>query len=100
MGTAHKIMLAAALLGLVNFGLLIVFGDRGLADLQRQRAVHRRMEAANRALEASNRVLFRRVQRLKADPAYLETVARRQLLLVRPEEIVVTLPPATSGKEP
>lgn len=84
-------MLAAVLIGLVHFALVIVFGDKGLAELYRQRDAHRRQVADNHRLERHNLDLFRKIQRLKTDPAYLEAVARQQLL-VRPEEIVITLP--------
>jgi cell division protein FtsB len=90
----HNILLAVALLGLVHFALVIVFGDKGLAELYRQRTAHQRQVADNDRLERHNLALFRKIQRLKTDPAYLETVARQQLL-VRPEEIVISLPVAT-----
>jgi cell division protein FtsB len=95
-GTLQKILLAAALLGLVNFGLVIVFGEKGVAELYRQRTACRRQLADNQRLERHNLDLFRRIERLKSDPAYIETVARQQLM-VRPEEIVITLPEATAA---
>ncbi|MDD2604623.1 MAG: septum formation initiator family protein [Desulfobacteraceae bacterium] len=87
----HKIMMAAVLLGLIHFALVIVFGDKGLAELYRQRTAHQRQLADNDRLERHNLVLFGKIQRLRSDPAYIEAVARQQLL-VRPEEIVISLP--------
>jgi cell division protein FtsB len=92
-GTLHKILVAAVLLGLVNFGLVIVFGDKGVAELYRQRAAHRLQLAENHRLERTNLALFRRIERLKTDPAYLEAVARQQLM-VGSDEIVISLPEA------
>lgn len=94
MGNRHKILMAVVLLGLVHFALVIIFGDKGVAELYRQRAAHQRQVADNDRLERHNLVLFRKIQRLKNDPAYIEAVARQQLL-VRPEEIVISLPGPT-----
>lgn len=91
MGKSQKILMAAVLLGLVHFALVIVFGDKGVAELHRQRAAHQRQVADNERLERHNLELFRKIQRLKNDPVYIEAVARQQLL-VRPEEMVISLP--------
>jgi len=91
MSSVEKILAASALIGLVNFGLVIVFGDKGMAELYRQRSAHERQMADNRGLERQNLTLFRRIERLKTDPAYIEMVARQQRM-VRPDEIVISLP--------
>ncbi len=97
MGTFQKILMAAVLLGLVHFALVIVFGDKGVAELHRQRTAYQRQTADNDRLEQHNLVLFRKIQRLKTDPAYIEAVARQQML-VRPDEIVISLPAPPPGQ--
>ena len=101
MQTIHKILFSVALLGLLNFALVIVFGDKGLVELVQQRSACQRQLADNRRLEQQNVMLFRRIGRLKNDPVYIDSVARQQLLMVRPDEVVITLPAVpAAGKEP
>jgi len=90
-GNRHKLLMAAVLLGLAHLALVIVFGDKGVVELHRQRAAYQRQVADNHRLERHNLALFRKIQRLKNDPAYIEALARQQML-VRPEEIVISLP--------
>ena len=83
---AHAIFFAACVL-LVN----AVFGDKGLMD-----SLHARREFAAAAqdlarLKHENAALRDRVRRLRSDPATIESVARGELGLVRPGEILVTI---------
>lgn len=96
MGTVQKILVAGGILAVVNFGLVIVFGDKGVAEFYRQRSDYQRQLEDNRHLERHNLALLRRIERLKNDPAYLEAVARQQLM-VQPDEIVVSLPTSPGG---
>ena len=100
MKTAYKILTVSVLLGLLNFALVIVFGDKGVIELYQQRATLQHQLAESRRQEQRNLSLFRRIERMKHDPAYLEAVARKELLLVGPDELVITLPTpqAASGE--
>jgi cell division protein FtsB len=82
----HLALFAAAVL-LVN-GL---FGERGLMDTIR---ANRAAAAAARDLEQlkrANDALRDKASRLRSDPATIESVARQELGLVRPGEILVTV---------
>ena len=83
---SHALVFAAAVL-LVN----AVFGERGLMDsLQARRAY----SVAARDLAAIRQVNARLrddVRRLRSDPSTIEAVARRDLGLAHPGEIVVTV---------
>ncbi len=96
MGTVQKILLAAGILAVFHFGLVIVFGDKGVAELYRQRSDYQHQLEDNRQLERHNLALLERIERLQNDPAFLEAVARQQLM-VRPDEIVISLPPSAGG---
>ena len=82
-----QVMLFAACVLLVN-GL---FGERGLTDTIRAR---RASSAAARDLDRlkrDNAVLRDEARRLRDDPSTIEAVARGELGLVRPGEILVTI---------
>ena len=82
----HLALFAATVL-LVN-GL---FGERGLMDTIR---ANRAAAAAARDLEQlkrDNAALRERAMRLRSDPATIESVARADLGLMRPGEILVTV---------
>ncbi|MDF1565032.1 MAG: septum formation initiator family protein [Deltaproteobacteria bacterium] len=64
-------------------------GEGGFARVQRLQDEHARAEARNAALAAENEQLIARVEALRDDPEIIATVARDQLGLVRPGEIVI-----------
>ncbi len=68
-----------------------LFGDRGLAQTVRARTDYKRAVASLEALKAQNAQLRDEVRRLTADPAAIEAVAREELGLVRPGEILVVV---------
>jgi len=68
-----------------------VFGDRGLTETLRARRAYATAAADLARLKRENAGLRDRVKRLRADPATIESVARAELGLVRPGEILVTI---------
>ena len=66
----------------------IVAGDNGLMDLNSKHARLEQIQTANKQIERKNQALYRRVNRLKNDPAYLEHVVRQQLHVVGEDQIV------------
>ena len=83
-----KLGLAAAILILMAYLGAIIFGDNGLMDLNRKKAQLKKIQAENQAIEKDNLALYRRVDRLKNDPAYLEYIIRQELSLVGEDELV------------
>ena len=81
-GLAAGIVILAAYLGAT------IFGDNGLMDLNRKKAQLKKIQAENQVIEKDNLVLYRRVNRLKNDPTYLEYIIRQELSLVGEDEIV------------
>jgi cell division protein FtsB len=81
------VMLFASLVLLVN-GL---FGERGLLEsLRARRAYAAAIENLER-LRQENDALRERARLLRNDPRTIESVAREQLGLARPDEILVTI---------
>lgn len=72
---------------------LVVAGMRTFRDLDRARDRLSELEARVEEVEAENRVLERRVELLRDDPAALERLARGELGLARPGEVVILLGP-------
>ena len=76
----------ALLLGV--YLLAIIFGDHGLTGMKAMREELKQIRQENARLEKENMDLYRTINRLKNDPAYIEQVAREELNMVRPDEIV------------
>ena len=72
-------------------GLVIAwlgFGERGFIHLYRMEKERQAYQEKNRKLEKANRELLDQIHRLKTDEEYIESVARRDLGLVRDNEII------------
>ena len=80
-------MLFTACVLLVN-GL---FGERGLTETLRARRTFAMATQDLARLKRENASLRDRARRLRDDPATIESVARGELGLVRPGEILVTV---------
>lgn len=70
--------------------IFIVYGDNGLKELFRKRGEYHRLSSANQQLIEENFQLFRMVDRLHNDPAYIEDIARKELGMVRADELIFT----------
>lgn len=81
------VMLFAATVLLMN-GL---FGERGLMDTIRARRAYSLAARALDQLKRDNDALRERARLLRTDPATIESVARGELGLMRPGEILVTI---------
>jgi cell division protein FtsB len=70
----------------------LLFGDMGVIQGIRQRVAHARLEEEVRTLHAENALLAEDVRALKQDPWRVEAIAREELGLVRPGEILFLFP--------
>jgi cell division protein FtsB len=73
---------------LVGLALFTAFGERGVFHLWRLYGEKLRSQERNFVLQKENEALRERVQRIRDDDLYLEKIAREELGLVRPGEIV------------
>ena len=98
MTTRQTVLLAMAIVGLFSFLLVIIFGDKGLADFHLLRLERDRLIETNEALVSENLRLYQQKVRLEKDPLYIEHVAREELGLVSPHDLVFIAPAAEPAK--
>lgn len=82
--------------------LLIFFGDKGLLDLREMELKKSQIVEKNEALVQENLSLHQTVVRLKDDLDFIESVARKDLGLIRENEVIVKLEdhPEAEGERP
>ncbi|HPQ43295.1 MAG TPA: septum formation initiator family protein [Syntrophales bacterium] len=68
--------------------LFILFGNGGFTDYRMLKEKQAALEEANACIAAENDDLKREVLLLKTDPRHVETVARRELGMVKKGDIV------------
>jgi cell division protein FtsB len=73
--------------------LLAGAGAKSYRDLAAARAREAALERASGEAEARIAQLHARIERLKRDPSTLERLAREELGMVRPGDVVIVLPP-------
>lgn len=76
--------------GVALFFLLIVigFGDNGLVEYNRKRLTLNGLVHANERLAQENKKLSRTIIRLQNDPLFIENTARRDLGMIRSNELI------------
>jgi cell division protein FtsB len=82
-----------------GFALLLlqdIFGTHGVLAMRRTQLQAKEVQQEIERLNEENRKLQSRVQHLKSDPATLEEIARHEMHLKRPGEIVYPIQPKTS----
>ena len=73
---------------IVLLSLVTIVGERGALHLWRLRGEKSRLDEQNYRMQKENESLRRRVHGIRNDDDYLEKVAREELNLVRPGEVV------------
>jgi cell division protein FtsB len=73
---------------IVLLSLYTIVGDRGAIHLWRLQGEKRKLDEQNYRLHKENEALRQRIARLRNDDSYLETIAREELNLVRPGEVI------------
>ncbi len=82
----RALILVLGFLGLLL--LLSLLGDRGLLQLYQMEQAKAHLEEEIRALNRENTMLRQEVEAMRRYPSRFEEIARRDLGLVRPGEIV------------
>ncbi len=91
MMTRSQLALVAAALVLFSLMMLILFGDKGLADLNMLKKGRDQLVMKNRRVVDENLALYRSIDRLKNDPAYIESVARQELGVIGENELIIQM---------
>lgn len=73
---------------IVALSLVTIVGERGVIYLLRLHGEKKRLDAQNFQLQKENETLRQRIFRIRNDDDYLEKLAREELNMVRPGEVV------------
>jgi cell division protein FtsB len=84
-----NILLAAALVLLLFLFMFILFGKNGLSDLNRLKTERDGLLKKNAELIQQNLLLCREIERLKTDPEYIKSLARKELGMIGKDEVVI-----------
>jgi cell division protein FtsB len=86
----------AALLALVLIAIALtvheVFGDRGFLAVRRRRQELQMLQEQVQKLQQENQKLEEQIKALKSDPKAIEMLAREQMKLAKPGELIYVLP--------
>ncbi|HKF26114.1 MAG TPA: septum formation initiator family protein [Candidatus Acidoferrum sp.] len=83
-----------ALLGICVFGLFLhdIFGTHGYLAMRRTKQDIQRVKEEIARLNRENGELAQEVKALKSDPHKIESIARDELGLARPGEVIIKIP--------
>lgn len=88
MNQRQKIILAMVFFAMFNLLLVVLFGDNGWLELRRLDQTHRSLVNANHSLTRENLKMYRSIDRLQTDSAYIEDIARQELGMIRSDELI------------
>ncbi|HUK40125.1 MAG TPA: septum formation initiator family protein [Candidatus Acidoferrales bacterium] len=77
---------------IVLLSLYTIAGDWGVIHLWRLGGEQAKLDEQNYRLQKENDALRQRISRLRNDDSYLEKLAREELNLVRPGEVIYRFP--------
>jgi cell division protein FtsB len=88
------VRIALAVFGLLTVAMLLlaVFNDRGALQVHVRANKLTTIESEISKLDAENKQLGTEIQSLRSDPVAIEKLAREELKLVKPGEIVLVTP--------
>lgn len=100
----HKTLRRNAIvaLALLSIALVVheIFGEHGYLAMRRQQQQYQAFQDQIQKLKQENQRLEKQVQSLKSDPQAIEKLAREQMHLARPGEIIYTLPSRNAKPQP
>ena len=83
---------------ILSLCVLTAVGERGVLHLWRLTGEKARLDEQNYRLQKENEGLRERISKLRNDNFYLEKMAREELNLVRPGEIIYRFAPSEAKK--
>ena len=94
-----KIVVSILFLGiLLTLAGLLFFGQRGFTHLLTLQEQFATLEAENQRIVQENERLQKEIELLNKNMAYIEDIARKQLGLVKKDELVYQLQPKESNE--
>lgn len=93
---------ATYILVLVCIALLVheIFGEHGFLALRKEQSEVETLRQQIQQLQQENEQLDKQIKSLKSDPKAIERLAREQMHLARPGEIIYTLPDKGKDQPP
>ena len=98
--TVRRNSILALLLVVFVLGVHEILGSHGYLALRRQKRDYQALQQQIQKLQRDNQQLEKNIQSLKTDPDTIEKQAREQLHLVKPGEIIYTLPGKSAAQPP
>jgi cell division protein FtsB len=88
------VRIAFGVFGLLTIAMLLLatFNDKGALQVHAQATKLSTVEAEIQKLDAENKELSKEIQALRTDPTTIERLAREELKLVKPGEVVLVTP--------
>jgi len=99
-GLRRKAAFLASILAVIALVVGALFGDRGLLQLAAQKERSRALAQQLQDLREENRTLEAEIGALRTDPRAIERLAREQLGLARPGELVFVIRDDGHGTHP
>ena len=84
----RNITLSLVFTAMLVFLLWVIWGDNGWVDLKRLQETHEALGISNARLTRENAQMYDVVGRLQKDTEYIENIARQELGMVRPDEVI------------
>jgi len=84
-----NILLSIAVLLLIALFFFIIVSEHGLADLRFLEKERDRLVEESKRLSRENLTISIEIDRLKHDPAYIESIARQELGMIGKDEIIL-----------
>lgn len=95
---SRRYLIGALLLALFTLVMHDVFGEHGYLALRKSKRESEELQKQLQALTEENKRLAAEIKALKSDPQTIEKIAREEMKLARPGEIVYTLPSNNRAK--
>ena len=95
----RKITLAIVFSAMLVLLLVVVFGDNGWVELKRLQKTHMALVEGNARLTRENSQMYDIIGRLQNDPDYIENIARQELGMVRPDEVIFKFSHGTQSEK-
>ena len=90
MDSKYKILISLCIVTLFAMLLFSLFSDKGLSDYFELKGERDRLVLENIQLKEKNDELYRAIERLRNDPEYIESVARKELGMIKEDEVILT----------
>jgi cell division protein FtsB len=86
----YNILISICIIALFAMLLFSLFSDKGLSDYFELKSERDRLVIENIQLKEKNDELYRTIERLRNDPEYIESVARKELGMIKEDEVILT----------